>query len=70
MEKKIILSERNHNKDDIKLHKSSVAYNRGEVSFVDETTNEIIFQARNSMHSQLLCQQNRQKHNHQALSNI
>lgn len=49
MEKKIILSERNHNKDDIKLHRNSVAYNRGEVSFVDETTNEIIFQARNKV---------------------
>lgn len=49
MEKKIILTERNHNKDDAKLHKSSTAYNRGVVNFIDETTDEIIFQARNKV---------------------
>ena len=47
MEKKLILSERNHNKDNANI--SSAAYNRGVVDFVDETTNEIIFQARNKV---------------------
>ena len=49
MERKIVLTERNHNKDDINLHKSSTAYNRGVVNIIDETTNEIIFQARNKV---------------------
>lgn len=49
MEKKIVLTERNHNKDEVNLHKSSTAYNRGVVDFIDETTNEIIFQARNKV---------------------
>lgn len=49
MEKRIVLSERNHNKDDININKSSTAYNRGVVDFIDETTNEVIFQARNKV---------------------
>lgn len=49
MEKQIVLTERNHNKDEINMHKSSTAYNRGVVDFIDETTNEIIFQARNKV---------------------
>ena len=49
MEKKLVLMERNHNKDEINCHRSSIAYNRGVVDFVDETTNEIIFQARNKV---------------------
>lgn len=47
MEKKLILSERNRNKDNVNI--SSAAYNRGVVDFVEETTNEIIFQARNKV---------------------
>lgn len=35
MEKNIILTERNHNKDEAKFHKSSTAYNRGVVDFID-----------------------------------
>lgn len=49
MEKKLILSERNHSKDNIDVHKNSIAYNKGVVDFIDETTNEIIFQARNKV---------------------
>lgn len=49
MEKKIVLTERNHNKDDASIHKSSTAYNRGVVDLIDETTEEIIFQARNKV---------------------
>ena len=49
MEKKIVLTERNHNKDSINLHKNSTAYNRGVVDIINETTNEIIFQARNKV---------------------
>lgn len=49
MEKKLVLSERNRNKDNINIHKNSVAYNRGVLDFVDETTDEIIFQTRNKV---------------------
>lgn len=49
MEKKLILSERNLNKDKINVHQNSTAYNRGVVDLIDETTNEIIFQARNKV---------------------
>ena len=52
MEKKLVLMERNNNKDEINCNRSSTAYNRGVVDFVDETTNEIIFQARNKV---ILC---------------
>ena len=49
MEKKLVLTERARNKDNIDMHKNSTAYNRGVVDFIDETTNEIIFQARNKV---------------------
>lgn len=49
MEKKLILSERNRTKDNIDIHKNSTAYNKGVVDIIDETTNEIIFQARNKV---------------------
>lgn len=49
MEKKLVLTERNHNKDNIDIHKNSTAYNRGVVDIINETTNEIIFKARNKV---------------------
>ena len=42
MEKKLILSERNHNKDNINLTRNSVAYNRGVADFIDENTGELL----------------------------
>lgn len=49
MEKKLILSERNHNKDNINLTRNSVAYNRGVADFIDENTGEVLFQVRNKV---------------------
>lgn len=46
MDKKLILSERNKNNDHINI---SSAYNRGEVTFINETIDEIIFQGRNKV---------------------
>lgn len=46
MEKKIILSEHSKLKDGIR---QSAAYNKGVVDFVDETTDEVIFRARNKV---------------------
>lgn len=49
MEKKLVLMERNNTKDEASLSRNSVAYNRGVVDIINETTNEIIFQARNKV---------------------
>jgi len=48
MEKNLILSERNINKDDAKISSSS-AYQRGEFTIIDEATGEVLFKGRNKV---------------------
>ena len=47
MEKKLILSERNNNKDNIDI--KSCGYNRGEFTIIDEATGDVLFKGRNKV---------------------